>query len=87
MKIKTRTILNDSPLAKQAKIDAGRFYSETKILKNNDLVDFIAGVYIFRDKIIIINYKKDLIAVEILSKGIADMQRLMFESIWNRLDQ
>ncbi|MDP2684286.1 MAG: helix-turn-helix domain-containing protein [bacterium] len=87
-KIKTRTILNDSPLARQAQKDAGKFYAETKILTDkNASNDFNAGVYIFRDKIILIDYTKNLIAVEIQSKNIADTQRLMFESLWKTLPE
>jgi sugar-specific transcriptional regulator TrmB len=85
-KIKTRTILNDSPLARQALADSKRFFAETRILpSSNASNDFGSGVYIFHDKIIIIDYQNSFLAVEIQDKRIADMQRLMFETIWKTL--
>lgn len=85
-KIKTRIILNDSPESRQRLIDSGKYFSKMKILPPDITSELTAGVYIFYDKIILTDYKKDLISVEIQSKGIAQMQKLLFESLWKKLD-
>jgi len=84
-KIKTRLILTDSPEARERKKNEARDFSEIKIIPRELPQDITAGVYIFREKVIFTEYKKDLITVEIQSKGIAEMQRLMFERLWSLL--
>ena len=85
-KIKTRLILEDSPEARQRQEEAGKTFSEVKILPKDFIYEMGSGVYIFREKVIFLEYKKDLIAVEVQSKGIANMQRMMFEMVWKELD-
>lgn len=84
-KIKTRLILTDSPEARERQKESDKTFSEVKILPTNLTADITAGVYIFRDKVIFTEYKKDLISIEVESRGIAEMQRLMFESLWKTL--
>lgn len=85
-KIKTRLILTDSPEARQRQQEAELTFSEVKILPKDFPYDITGGVYIFREKVIYTEYKKDLISVEVQSKGIAEMQRLMFQWLWKLLE-
>lgn len=85
VKIKTRLILTDSPEARQRQKEEAQTFSEVKILPKDIPYDITGGVYIFHEKVIYTEYKKDLISVEIQSKGIAGMQSLMFEWLWKLL--
>ncbi len=86
-KIKTRMIIEDSDIARQRQKDGMKYLSEVKIVSINHPYQFTGGAYIFRDKVIFLEYKKDLISVEVYSKGMADLQRLMFESLWKSLPE
>lgn len=81
-KIKTRLIVEDSEEARQRQKDGMKYLSEVKILLNYPAEKWSAGVYIFWEKVIFVEYKKDLIAVEVHSAGIARLLRMMFESVW-----
>jgi len=85
-KIKTRLILEDSPAAKERQKSGMKYLSEVKILPTDLPYKWGAGVYIFRDKVIFVEYIKNVIGVEIQSQGIADLQRLEFETLWKNLN-
>jgi len=84
--IKTRLILDNSEAAFERKADEEKTNSEVKILPPA-MAGFkiSAGTYIFKDKVIFIAYKKELIAVEIISEEISSLQKMMFELMWQFL--
>jgi sugar-specific transcriptional regulator TrmB len=84
-KIKTRLIITDSPEARLRKKQEAQDFSEVRILPRESSQDITAGVYIFREKVMFAEYRKNLISLEIQSKAIAEMQRLMFERLWSLL--
>lgn len=86
-KIKTRMIIEDSDVARQRQKDGMKYLSEVKIIPADHPYQFTGGAYIFQGEVIFLEYKKDLISVEVFSKGIADLQRLMFESLWKTLPE
>ncbi len=86
-KIKTRLILEDSPEARQRQADGMKYLSEVRIVPANRPYQFTGGAYIFSEKVIFQEYKKDLISIEVFSRGIADLQRLLFESLWQSLPE
>lgn len=84
-KIKTRLITEESPLAQKRQKDGMKYLSEVRILDSMLFDEWTAGIYIFHDKVVFIEYKKDLIAVEMQSKGVAQLLKIAFESIWKTL--
>lgn len=84
--IKTRLILDNSQTSLDRKAAEEQTNSEVKILPPAmSTWKFSAGTYIFEDKVIFIAYKKELIAVEIISQEITSLLKMMFEFIWQFL--
>ena len=84
--INTRLILDNSQASLDRKATEEQTNSEVRILPPViDTWKFSAGTYIFEDKVIFIAYKKELIAVEIISQEITSLLKMMFEFIWQFL--
>ncbi|MFA5021781.1 MAG: helix-turn-helix domain-containing protein [Patescibacteria group bacterium] len=84
--IKTRLILDNSQASLERKANEEKTNSEVKIMPPS-MAQFkiSAGTYIFKDKVIFIAYKKELIAVEIISEEISSLLKMMFEFCWQFL--
>jgi len=57
---------------------------EIFLLPENEY-NFFGDMEIYGNKVALISYKENFMAVVIESKEIANMQRLMFNLIWNNL--
>lgn len=84
--IKTRLILDNTDASTERKINEETSNSQVKILPPTmDQWKFSAGTYIFEDKVIFIAYKEEVVAVEIISKEISSLVKMMFEFMWQFL--
>jgi len=85
LKIKTRMINEDSPIARKGKQQARQTLTEVKLLPKNFPWQPTGGVYIFDNKIILVSYSKDIAAIEIVNKNIAGLLKMNFEFMWSNL--
>ncbi len=85
--IKTRMILEHSSVALARKAEEQTAFSEVKIIPPGFGWKFSAGCYIFKDRVIFIAYKKDLVACEIISAEITQLMTMMFEFMWRFLSR
>ena len=86
-KIKTRLILEHSSTSLARKEREEQTYSEVKIIPPGLRWSVAAGCYIFKDRVIFLGYKREQIAVEILSEEIAQLQQMNFEFMWRFLSR
>lgn len=84
--IKTRLILDNSDVSIERKTNEETSNSVVKILPPTmDKWEFSSGTYIFEDKVIFIAYKEETVAIEIISKEITSLMKMMFEFMWQFL--
>lgn len=84
--IKTRLILDNSQASIERKAQEIETNSEVKILPPAmSSWKFSAGTYIFEDKVIFTAYRNELVAVEIISREITSLMKMMFEFSWQFL--
>ena len=82
-KIPLRLILRDSPTAHERKRIGQQELRLVKIVPAN--YDYHGLIYIWKNKIAMFSFAGDLVAVVIESKELADMQKAMFENLWERV--
>lgn len=78
-----RVIMKDSPLARERKRLGPQELRQVRLIP--DTHQFHGLIYIWKNKIAQFSFKNDYIAVVTESKELADMQRAMFESLWEKL--
>jgi len=82
--IKDKVIAVDSEESREWQKNAEEEMREIFIVPE-DQFNFSGDMEIYGDKVALISYKENFMAVVIESKEIANMQRLMFNLVWNNL--
>jgi hypothetical protein len=83
-KLPARVILKDTPQAHQRQKLGPQELRQVKIIPKD--FDYHGASIIFGNKVAFLSFVKDYIAVVIDSQELADIQRAMFENIWNLVD-
>lgn len=84
--IKTRLVMETSPIAEARKMDQAKTLSETKLLPPAfSTALFSAGCYILPDRVIFISYRKEHVATEIFSKEITAFMQNIFNFLWKSI--
>jgi sugar-specific transcriptional regulator TrmB len=84
--IRTRLIMEHSPVAEQRKSEEVDTLSETKLLPPAfSSLTFSAGCYILPDRVIFISYRKEHAATEILSEETVAFMQTLFNCIWKMI--
>lgn len=83
--ITTRMILEYSEVALQRQQEAQKTLSHVKILPPALSAPFHGGCYIFSESVIFVAYRKEHIAVEIVSPEIASVVQTMFSFMWKTI--
>lgn len=83
--ITTRMIVEDSDTARQRKNDEQATLSKVKILPPAFSPPFHGGCYILPDTVIFVAYRKEHVAVEIISPEITSVVQTMFNFAWQFL--
>lgn len=82
-KIPVRLLALDSARARERKERGPKELRTVKILPPN--YEFHGNIWIWKNKIAMFSFIGDLVAVVIESKELADMQKAMFENLWERV--
>jgi len=82
--IRPKIIAIDSPESRDWVKNAEEEMREILIVPENQ-INFSGDIEIYGDKVALISYKENFMTIVIESKEIANMQRLMFNLIWNNL--
>lgn len=82
LKIPTRVILKDSPVARERQRLGLKELRKVKIIPNE--FNYHGMIFIFGNKIAFFSFVKDYMAVIIESKELSAIQQAMFECIWKR---
>ncbi len=82
-KIPLRIILRNTPLARERQ--RGGISELRNVRLMNDQPAFHGQIYIWKNKIAQLSFKEDFIGVITESKELSDMQRALFENLWNLL--
>jgi hypothetical protein len=85
LRVTTKLIFIDSPIAQKRKATERNFNEEVKILPRDSgfNVDLVVTPY----KLVMFQLHQPLVAIVIENKSIIDIQKAMFEIIWNSLPQ
>ena len=81
-KIPVRLLALDSARARERQTKGPKELRVVKILPPN--YQFHGNIWIWKNKIAMFSFAGDLVAVVIESKELADMQKAMFENLWER---
>jgi|SRR3989339_703127 len=81
-KIPVRLLALDSARARERQTKGPKELRAVKILPPN--YEFHGNIWIWKNKIAMFSFVGDLVAVVIESKELADMQKAMFENLWER---
>ncbi len=81
----SRVILEDSKDARQKQLEAKEINSEIRIMSNFFEERSRAGIYILLNSVQFIEYGKYPVAVEMESKELVSMHRMLFEALWKTL--
>jgi len=81
-KVPVRLIATDSPKAKERQKLGMKELRTVKIVPN--IYKYHANKWIWKNKIALFSFVGDLVAVVIESKELADMERAMFEHLWDK---
>lgn len=82
-KIPLRVILKDSPLARKRLQTGPRELRQVRLLTNAD--EFHGLIYRWKNKVALFSFGKDLEAAVIESPAICTMQKVLFQSLWDKL--
>jgi sugar-specific transcriptional regulator TrmB len=82
-KIPSRVILRESEKAQERKALGPKELRQVKIIPAS--YDYHGLIYIWHNKIAMFSFKKDMLAIVIESKELAQVQKAMFELIWNSI--
>ncbi|MFA5022189.1 MAG: helix-turn-helix domain-containing protein [Patescibacteria group bacterium] len=82
-KIPAKVILRESALAKERQRLGQPELREVKIIPANN--DYHGLIYIWSKKVAMFSFKKDLVAIVIESEELANVQKAMFDNLWNLL--
>jgi HTH-type transcriptional regulator, sugar sensing transcriptional regulator len=87
MGMHSRLILEDSKDARQKQREAKELNSEIRIMDTFFEERSRAGIYILLKSVIFIEYTKNPVAVEMESKELVAMHRMIFETLWKTLPE
>ena len=82
--IRPKMIAIDSEEGREALKNTEEEMRDTLLVPENQF-NFSGDMEIYGDKVALISYKENFMAIVIESKEIANMQRLMFNLVWNNL--
>ena len=82
-KIPLRIILRDTPFGRERQHQGNTELRNVRLM--NAQPAFHGQTYIWKNKIAQLSFKDDFVAVVTESKELADMQRAVFENLWNLL--
>ncbi len=83
----SRVILEDSEDARQKQLEAKKINSDIRIMGNFFENRSRAGIYILLNSVQFIEYGKRPVAVEMESKELVAMFRMVFEALWKMLPE
>lgn len=84
-KIKARILTFKSSLTKKFKEDDGKFLRETKFLADQFL--FKGYKFVYQNKIALISSAQELMGLIVESENLAQMERQIFELLWQKRDK
>jgi len=82
-KIPIKVILRDSKKARERKFFGPQELRQVKIISAN--YEYQGIIYLWNNKVAMFSFEKDLSALVVDSKAVADMQNALFEYIWDSL--
>jgi len=83
-KIPVRVILRESPKARERQKLGFKQLRQVKIIP--EFYDYHGIIFVWRSKIAMFSFKKDMVAIVIESHELAKMQQSLFETLWNSID-
>lgn len=82
-KIPIRVIFSDSPKARERAAALPSLLGQAKIV--SELPGFDGITFLYGEKVIMFSFGKELESLVIESKELSDMQKALFNSLWNKL--